>query len=122
MATGKNRYKEININKKKDKTSVLSIDASGCFSSIGVAGEEIETLLSSRSFSYDSSCEFSHSMDRIAGKSDYRTFNRPTGNKVSKLNKIKKTRTPSFIEQVEKIKDFVVPGDDASFCVKREGN
>jgi hypothetical protein len=90
MATGKNRYKEININKKKDKTSVLSIDASGCFSSIGVAGEEIETLLSSRSFSYDSSCEFSHSMDRIAGKSDYRTFNRPTGNKVGKLNKIKK--------------------------------
>ncbi|KAG6785495.1 hypothetical protein POTOM_011228 [Populus tomentosa] len=58
-----------------------------------VAGEENETLLcSSRSFSYDYSCEFSHSLDTIARQSEYHeAFNKPIGNKkVSNVKKIKK--------------------------------
>ena len=93
MVTGKNKNREINIKKNKVKTGVLSVDTSGCFSSTDVAGEENETLLcSSRSFSYDSSCEFSHSLDTIARQSEYHeAFNKPIGNKkVSNLKKIKK--------------------------------
>ncbi|KAJ6956709.1 hypothetical protein NC652_007691 [Populus alba x Populus x berolinensis] len=83
MVTGKNKNGEINIKKNKVKTGVLSVDTSGCFSSTDVAGEENETLLcTSRSFSYDSSCEFSHSLDTIARKSEYHeAFNKPIGNK-----------------------------------------
>ncbi|CAK7349281.1 unnamed protein product [Dovyalis caffra] len=92
MVTGKNKNRGINIKKSKDKTSVLSVDTTGCLSSTDVADEETENLLfSSRSFSYDSSCEFSHSLDRVTKKSYYETFNKSIGNKkVSNIKKIKK--------------------------------
>ncbi|KAB5569888.1 hypothetical protein DKX38_003681 [Salix brachista] len=58
-----------------------------------VPGEETEKTLpcSSRSFSYDSSCESSHSLDTIARQPGYyETFNKPIGNrKVSNVRKIK---------------------------------
>ena len=93
MVTGKNKNRDKNIKKKKVKTGVLAVDTSGCFSSTDVAGEEIKTLLCcSRSFSYDSSCESSHSLDTTIARQPgyYETFKKPIGNrKVSSLKKIK---------------------------------
>lgn len=81
--------KKRNKENKKDLIIASSFDG-GCFSSDDVVeeNEETETLLiSSRSFSYDSSCEFSHSLDRIAEKT-----NNETKREKKKASSVKRVR------------------------------
>lgn len=91
----RNKSKEI-TNKKRNDTrtsTALCVDTSGCFSSTDDVGDDQETetlLFSSRSFSYDSSCEFIRSLDSTTDKSGYENYKKYLGkNEGSNLQKIK---------------------------------